>query len=430
MSKVRVRDRQRSEFPALVEPGFIFDANSARWDKVEISMDVAGCGSSSSKEIHALFQRVGSAGNGLRSAGRPHMPRLVASTRGNDRLYDVSLRHIGANEFRASKLRADFTINPTRHYALYPGITPIDMARGRLLLLQNPEASLRLKSLSLDESDNWIMPNDLTLFEGMNWDEYLTSILKYAADDLMRKIMLHVRTEEISQYPDRLRSWSVRATELYCEYRHQWARQAVDDFYHSNKNFFTKDKDTLHASEEGSPDGNSFTFATKRSGLELAAYAKTESRVRFELRLKKYPRQIFPRELSRADYPDSGLHELPRFLRGVRECCGVVAEKICAGLSAIPQNYAVPEGRIKLLYDFMHTGEVSRQQRLYIASALASSGRISAGYDPQMAATLEKMHASGLLISYRKKPNRPRAYGAVPELQRLLGSIVTRGPTA
>ncbi len=429
MSKERVRDRQRSEFPALVEPGFIFDANRARWDKVQISMDLAACGSGPSKVTHALFQRVASSGNGLRSAGRPHMPRLVTSAQGNDRLYSVSLRYIAANEFRASKLRADFTINPTRHYALYPGITPIDMARGRLLLLQNPEASLRLKSLSLDGSDNWIMPNDLILFEGMNWDEYLTSILKYAADDLMRKIMLHVRTEEISQYPDRLRSWSVRATELYCEYQHQWARQAVDDFYHSAKNVFTESSEASHSRAGESPSGNSFTFATKRSGLELATYAKTASRVRFELRLKRYPRQIFPRELPRADYPDSGLHELPRFLRGVRECCGVVAEKICTGLSAIPQSYAAPEDRIKLLYDFMHIGEVGRQQRLDIATALASSGRISAGYDPQMAATLEQMHTSGLLIRYRKKPNRPRAYGAVPELQRLLGSIVTRRPT-
>lgn len=422
MTQHTIRVRRRPVLPRFSEPRFTLAPGRAKWDRLNISVDLGGCGASTSKDVYNLFRRVASVFCWLRCEGTEEYPKLTTAQSQNDRLYHVEVFYRKPSSKRAGLLRANFTFNPTRHYAHCPEIDPARYKNPLFVILKNQSATIKLEQLSAGHQDNWICDDDLSSSNQVDWDRYAYTLLKICAGDIMEKITLHAGAVPVNPYPEHLMSWTVRSAELYWEYYHQHARSALAEFYSKAKNTFSASQDATHVMSS-TPSGNSYTFITKRHELELCAYAKTETRIRLECRFKKYPRKIFPRELSRSNYPDSSLGDLPDFLGAMRDCSGVIDTQVLAAIRAYTAGDGSSEAVIDLLSNFMALGSCAERERKQIIRSLVLGGRISEGYSPTVMQALEQLSAAGLLLRYRKKANRPRAYGAAPDLQTMLDRL-------
>lgn len=415
MKQGSVRQRKRPDICGF-EPGFNFDPKWARYDKMELSLELGSITADESAHIHQAFVYMGRDSLYLGNDGSLATPRLKIK-KNSDWLFSgvINIRRETNTRY---KIIAHLNINISRYFAHNPPTRP--KRRGQSMIRAYAPAGLAAAREALDGNDNLVIDSRLAEARDTNWNALLRQVITEAANAIQNEMYIHCRDLDYSFHKSP-KEWSVKAAEIFWEFQVKDAPLVVEEFGKHSASVFRKHsiKDIYEVEIEGSR--KSFVFNTGHNSVKLALYAKTENRMRIECRFVNYPKRIYNKDINDTTYPVAHLTGLARMMSEL-----VLKAQEKAEVLLKPKKTFNPD-RVLALSDLLSAlAGLSRSASDDVITAtrvirnLKLTGRLVDGLDDGYNKTLNKMAQRGLLQAYPKRKGQPKEYAPVGALKRLL----------
>lgn len=421
--KAATRNRSKPDILGF-EPGFNFPASWARYDKIELSIDMGGVDTTNSKTIHDAFRTLAKTSTLLRNEGSEDVPALAIKKRKSDWLLGGQIR-VYPKKTGRSRLRAHLSLNVSRYFAHNPP-SRRPVKGNRTYKLQSYGPSLVATGMeALDGRDNLVIEARLAEARDINWNTLFKEMLYQATNKIAADIEEHSPGRLFYFSESGAEDWTIKAAEVYWEFQVPNAPLVAESFSQHAADHFRRHRLRMHLSEIDT-DGaaQSYIFDTKRKDVSIALYAKTDNRIRVECRFKTYPKQIYSTELTNAKYPASRVNGLLSMLSALT----AKASKEMKPLREAHESFTPTAVRKKadaigtlaaLSWVAGHDQIMTRR----ILQSLMLTGRVSAGADKTYNAVLDKMAQRGLVRPYPKRARQPIEYAPVASFKRIIAAL-------
>lgn len=419
---MRERVRRIPELPEF-EPGFKLSPSLARYDKMEVSIDLGRLGFEKEDRIFKAFKRIGQKSLLLRQDGSQKSPKLITRARnaGEDWLYSATIKLSWSN-----RLRVYLKINPQRFFVHNPpdrieNGRPRGGSKDRLWLNRYGPAEIQARKQTLDGQDNFICSQRLVEAQELDWPEYILDYINLIRQSLEAEIH-KCAPRGFLLANGAIQEWTIQSAEIGWEFHANNALLVAEDFGRHASSYFQKHRRIMHMNEIAREHAATYyIFRADKRDIEVAVYAKTEDRLRIECRFKGNPKTLYT-EFDNEMFPRTILGGLGDMLWELRR----KAAKEINPLKLAYKNYGGGGmlSRLETVQTLAALSHVTSGNQIitsHILKHLLTTGRVCERYnDPKYNQLLEDLKTRGLLKSMRKRPRLPREYAPHASFKRIL----------
>jgi hypothetical protein len=331
-------------------------------------------------------------------------------------------RNAGAQT--ASKLRMSLRLNPTR-FAHYQRPTfRAGGASGEMNQLIFKHRSLPASfdgEYSLDERDNWVQDSELraSFFHASNWSRFVRNYIVGTLEAIRAEMCRTSCLNDVFWNEEAVGKLSLLEVETYWEFSTPEPLKTVSDCERLLRAFSEnqKTKRFFKTIAEGKVIHNSRSFSVKvRTGVELVIYAKTNRRVRMEVRhrLNKSPAVIG------GSYVAAGVRQLRLWLSMIQDDAAKIVNQafhFMRGRNTFPEN-SVSVGR--LLFDMVRAIGTSEEAGTLLSMLLQNGLIVTDGH---LKTHVHALRDAGIIVAQLK--NRRRCYVIAKRYMRALELLST-----
>lgn len=223
----------------------------------------------------------------------------------------------------------------------YRYITNLDEFETSELLKRRSRIRKNIERITCNGNDNYLREQAARVAHNADWTSVLLSYMEAAAEFLQDEFTYDDGSPLFELLWDR---WTLRQLETVREFRSRNALRTAGDVAKAMLDASPGAKFTSERTSDGrkSPIGTAPLSANR----QLVCYAKSNDRVRLELRFVKNIRQGLGRGGNTARYPNNGLEALSLFIEHLR---GKAAEKTSTYLRQLPMDRVGVEPSSELL---------------------------------------------------------------------------------
>lgn len=325
----------------------------------------------------------------------------------------------------ASKLRMSLRLNPTR-FAHYQRPTfRADGASEDMHQLIFKHRSLPASfdgEYSLDERDNWVQDSELraSFFHASNWSRFVRNYIVGTLEAIRAEMCRTSCLNDVFWNEEGVGKLSLLEVETYWEFSTPEPLKTVSDCERLLRAFSENPKakrffKTIAA--EGKVIHNSRSFVVKiRAGVELVIYAKTNRRVRMEVRhrLNKSAAVIG------GGYVADGVRQLRFWLSKIQDDAAKIVNQafhFMRGRNTFPEN-SVSVGR--LLFDMVRAIGNSEEAGTLLSMLLQNGMIVTDGH---LKPHVHSLRDAGIIVAHHK--NRRRGYTIAKRYMRALELLST-----
>ncbi|MGB4107404.1 MAG: hypothetical protein WBK55_06370 [Alphaproteobacteria bacterium] len=417
----RKRENPKIDLPSF-DAGFNFPVRRARYDKLEITLELGWVDNADTRVINEEFRRIARRSRLLNSDGSADFPALRIAKRKAGRgrwLFDGKLQVISGGR-SVPRIKAHLSINPTRYFANNPPQRRERASYSDLKTYESEQAKILRECL--DHNDNLVIDDRLDEALDENWREICSRAVERAIEVIQVDIERYsTRDIFVFEHPG---AWTVKSLEVYWEYRAVNAPLVVESFCNHAAHYFRRHRRRIHLKEiDQEASFASYIFEPGRKGVSIAVYAKTQSRIRVECRFTTYPKSIYNKALTDRRFPRGNLSSLFSMIEALAEMAQDEMLPLRAAHKSYKKNVLRRFGLINTLAAISYMAAQDEMIIHRVIENLLVNKLVVENQDQKYNQALRRMAERNLLKPLPKRSRQPRIYAPSGILRKIISSI-------